>query len=87
MKQLYITFLFLLYCTLTFAQNGFYEGYIIQSPDTLIGYVNYNGDSRSAQETTLKTTLAGDEKQYTPDDIAGYSFEKESKTFESKKLC
>ncbi|MCC9138531.1 hypothetical protein ACFSKU_10685 [Pontibacter silvestris] len=86
MKQLYIALLLLFYCTLSFAQQDYRKGYIIQGSDTLRGYVDYRGDSRSAQFTTFKQTLNGDEKRFTPNDIAGYGFENENRVFESKQI-
>jgi len=87
MKQLYICLLLLLaISTSALAQKDFRKGYIVQGTDTLRGYVDYRGDMRSSQTTTFKSTLAGNEQVLTPDAIAGYGFENESKAFESKRV-
>lgn len=84
MRSLYLTLLLLFYQSFAFAQKDFRKGYIIQGSDTISGYVDYRGDSRSAQITLFKPTLKGNEQRYTPSDIAGYGFENENKMFDSK---
>lgn len=86
MKQLYIVLLLLLYCTLAFAEKDFRKGYVVQGTDTLGGYVHYRGDKRNSQSATFKFNPEGSEQVFTPDDIAGYGFEKENKAFESKTI-
>ncbi|WP_161888737.1 outer membrane beta-barrel protein [Pontibacter russatus] len=86
MKQLYLTLLLIAVYASAIAQADFRRGYIIQNADTVRGYVDYRGASRSAQVATFKPTFTGEEIIFTPGEIAGYGFTAENKIFEAKEL-
>lgn len=86
MKHLYLTLFTFLIFTQAFAQKDFRSGYIVQNHDTVRGYVDYRGAVRNSKTTTFKPTLDAAEQSFTPAQLAGYGFEKESKAYESKTI-
>jgi hypothetical protein len=77
----------MLFCSyLCSSQTDFRAGYIMQSDGkTLNGEIDYRSDKRMGSYCLFKSPNQTGEKQYTPNDIAGYRF-KEGRYFVTKKI-
>lgn len=86
MKHLYLTFLAFIFFAQAFAQKDFRPGYIVQDQDTIRGFVDYRGAIRNSKTTTFKSNLDAAEQSFTPNQLAGYGYDKENKVYESKAI-
>ena len=60
----------------TYAQGEFRPGYVLTlSQDTLWGYVSWKRPARLGRLCHFKSTIKGEKKRFTPEEIRGYGFQ------------